>query len=127
MPRPNASDPLTPFPVRLPVSLVTRLRAEALNSGVTNSDVIRRYLSLTEAKPLGQPRQVQRQKYTGPVNHADPKLMQALAGIGNNMNQIAQGINRSNLQSEPLAKIHILAVLRSIEQKLEAIGAANAS
>ena len=127
MARPNAADPLVPFPVRLPALLATRLKREAEDAGVTNSDVIRRYLQLADAKPLGKPRQVQRQKYTGPVNAADPKLMQALAGIGNNLNQIARGINHSNLKNEPLARVYILAELRKIELHLQAIGAKNAS
>jgi hypothetical protein len=127
MARPTATDPLEPFPVRLPALLVTRLKREAEEAGVTNSDVIRSYLQLADAKPLAQPRQVRRQKYTGPINAADPKLMQALAGIGNNLNQIARGINHSNLKNEPLSKVYILAELRKIELHLQQIGAKNAS
>jgi hypothetical protein len=127
MARPNAEDPLVPFPVRLPTSLAEQLRAEAIAAGCTNSDVFRRYLALADAKPLNKSRPVKRQKYTGRINHADPELMRVIAGIGNNLNQIAHGLNSANLKNEPLAKIHILTVLRSIEQKLEAIGAKNAA
>ena len=127
MARPNAEDPLVPVPVRLPTSLAERLREEAAAHGCTNSDVFRRYLSLADAKPLNQPRPVRVQKYAGRVNHADPALMRAIAGIGNNLNQIAHGLNAANLAGEPLAHVHILAVLRSIEQKLEQIGAQNAA
>lgn len=127
MPRPTAENPLIPFPVRLPTDLVERLRAEAAASGVTNSDVFRRYLSLADAKPLAQPRPQRAQKYTGRVNHADPDLMRSLAGIGNNLNQLARSVNVSNLANEPLSRIHILSVLRLIEQKLEVIGAKNAA
>jgi hypothetical protein len=126
MARPNAKDPLMPFPVRLPASLVSRLSAEATERGVTNSDVFRSYISLADAKPLGQPRRVRQQKYEGKINAADPALMRALAGIGNNLNQLAYGVNASNLSAEPLSKVQILTLLRSIEEKLDAIGAANA-
>lgn len=127
MARPNAENPLLPFPVRLPSDLVERLRSEAIEAGVTNSDVFRRYLTLADAKPLAQPRPQRAQKYTGRVNHADPDLMRALAGIGNNLNQLARSVNVSNLANEPLSRVHILSVLRSIEQKLEAIGVKNAA
>ena len=127
MARPNADNPLLPFPVRLPADLVERLRSEASAAGVTNSDVFRRYLDLADAKPLAKPRPRRAQKHLGHVNHADPELMRALAGIGNNLNQLAHGVNASNLAGEPIQRLHVLAVLRSIEQKLEAIGAKNAA
>lgn len=127
MARPNADNPLVPFPVRLPLDLAERLRAEAQAHGCTNSDVFRRYLSLEDAKPLNQPRPVRAQKYTGHVNHADPALMRQLAQIGNNLNQLAHGVNASNLANEPLSLVQILATLRSIERQLEALGAANAA
>lgn len=127
MARPNADNPLVPFPVRLPLDLAERLRAEAKAHGCTNSDVFRRYLALDDAKPLNQPRPVRAQKYTGIVNHADPVLMRQLAQIGNNLNQIAHGINVSNLAGEPLSVVQILAALRSIEREIEALGAANAA
>ncbi len=127
MARPNAEDPLVPFPVRLPTSLAERLRGEAAAKGCTNSDVFRAYLDLANAKPLAKPRPQRAQKYTGRVNHADPKLMRVLAGIGNNLNQLAHGVNASNLAGEPLAMVHLLSVLRSIELKLEAVGTKNAA
>lgn len=127
MARPNAEDPLIPFPVRLPTSLAEQLKAEAAAHGCTNSDVFRRYIDLAKAKPLNAPRPIRHQKYTGPVNHADPDLMRALAGIGNNLNQIAHGVNASNLAGEPIARAHILIQLRKIEQMLERIGAENAA
>lgn len=127
MPRPTSPDPLVPFPVRLPRSLAERLRGEALTKGVTNSDIFRAYLDLADAKPLAKPRPQKPQKYMGRINHADPDLMRALASIGNNLNQLAHGVNASNLASEPIARAHILAVLRSIEIKLDRIGADNAA
>lgn len=127
MARPNADNPLVPFPVRLPADLAERLRAEAKAHGCTNSDVFRRYLALDDAKPLNQPRPVRAQKYTGRVNHADPALMRQLAQIGNNLNQIAHRINASNLAGEPLSMVQILAALSSIEREIEALGAANAA
>lgn len=127
MARPVVQNPLLPFPVRLPADLVTRLRGEAEAAGVTNSDVFRRYLDLADAKPLAKPRPQKAQKYTGHVNHADPELMRVLAGIGNNLNQLAHGVNASNLSGEPIARVHILSVLRSIEEKLDKIGERNAA
>ena len=127
MARPTSENPLLPFPVRLPSDLVERLRSEATAAGVTNSDIFRRYLSLADAKPLAKTRPVRQQKYTGKLNKADPELMRALAGIGNNLNQLAHGVNHSNLLGEPIARVHILSILRKIEQQLEALAAQNAS
>lgn len=127
MARPNADNPLVPFPVRLPLDLAERLRAEAKAHGCTNSDVFRRYLTLEDAKPLNRPRPVRAQKYTGVINHADPALMRQLAQIGNNLNQVAHYINASNLASKPISLVEILVSLRSFERQLEAIGAANAT
>jgi hypothetical protein len=127
MARPNAEDPLIPLPVRLPTSTVKRLRAQATAAGCSLSDVLRSHLTLAEAKPLGKARPVKQQKYTGKLNKADPELMRALAGIGNNLNQLAHGVNHSNLLGEPIARVHILSILRNIEQKLEALAAQNAS
>jgi hypothetical protein len=126
MPAHKSEDPLTTFPVRLRASLVERLRAEAIELGCTNSDVFRRYLSLADAKPLNKPRPVRAPKYTGRVNHADPKLMMSLAQIGNNINQLAREVN-SNLKNEPINVVQILTVLISIERTLTEIGAQNAS
>jgi hypothetical protein len=127
MPAKKSDDPLTTFPVRLPASLVERLRGEAVEHGCTNSDVFRRYLSLADAKPLNKPRPVRAPKYTGRVNHADPKLMFAIAQIGNNLNQLARSVNGSSMKKEPIELIQVLSVLISIERALTEIGAQNAS
>jgi len=127
MGRHSSDDPLVPFPVRLKKSVVAQLKAEAAEKGRTNSDVFRHYLGLKDAQPLNQPRPRPMPKYEGKLNNADPKLMRALAGIGNNLNQIAFGVSTSNLANEPLDRVRILAALHKIEQHLQQIGAANAA
>ena len=51
-----------------------------------------------------------------PAAKADPELLRALAGIGNNINQIARKINMGEWGVTD--KVEILAALREIEQKL---------
>jgi hypothetical protein len=123
----NEDDPLIPFPVRLPTSVAEELKAEAAAKNLTNSDVFRHYLDLAKVKPEGRVRRERARKSRDDYNRADPQLMRELAAIGNNLNQLANGVNLSNVLGEPLAIAHVLLILRSIERKLDAIGAANAS
>jgi hypothetical protein len=50
---------------------------------------------------------------------ADPELIRGLAGIGNNMNQIARKINDGTFDN--LSTIQILAALKNIESELAAV------
>lgn len=117
MPRYNA-DPLLPVPCRLPASLVVRFQAMAKEQGVTVSDVLRAHLTPEESKPLGKPVPRKRPPLAK-VSGTDPKLMRQIAGIGNNLNQLAKLVNSSNLSANPVAVMEILIRLRSMEQSLE--------
>ena len=119
MARQNAEDPLIPCPVRLPTSLVQRLRAQAEIAGCSMSDVLRAHLTLADAKPLGNPRPRRRQhKKLGIVSGADPALLRNLSSIGNNMNQLARAVNAGSLGGTPIECVQILATLRAMEQQI---------
>lgn len=132
MPAHVAADPLTPFPVRLPLSIVERLRSEAVAAGVTNSHVFRTYLDLADrqlATPASerQPRRSRIRKYEAEYNKADPDLIRVLAGMANNLNQLAHQVNSSVLVGEPLSAAHILIVLGTLDEKIKALMDQNAS
>ncbi|WOE87211.1 plasmid mobilization relaxosome protein MobC [Aeromonas veronii] len=46
---------------------------------------------------------------------ADPVLMRQLAGMSNNLNQIARALNECRLIGAPVQVVEVLALLRSIE------------
>lgn len=134
MPAHVADDPLTPFPLRLPLSLCERLRAEAKAAGVTNSHVFRAYLdrcdmaaalpgdgetTLANRASLREPRRQPVQKWTGETVKADPQLVRILAGCANNLNQLAHQVNHSVLLGEPLSAAHILITLAAIDEKIK--------
>ncbi len=118
MARPPADDPLIPLPVRLPTSTVERLRALAVARGCNVSDMLRSHLTLIEAKPLGKPRPRKREQNLSAVSGADPVLLRAVAGIGNNMNQLARAVNAGLVGGTPVECVQILASLRSIEAEI---------
>lgn len=97
MPAVPAADPLIPVPCRLPKSMAARFRTEADERGTSVSDVLRSYIKLEEAKPLGTVRPRKRVKSLAPVTAADPALLQALRLIGTNVNQIAHGLHAVRL------------------------------
>jgi hypothetical protein len=122
MARPPSDDPLIPVPVRLPTSLVERLRERADSTGRSLSDVLRSHLTLAEARPLGLPRPRRREpKRLGAVSGADPLLLRELAGLGNNMNQLARSVNTCLIGGAPIERVQILSVLLSIERQLSVI------
>lgn len=121
MARPTVPDPLIPLPVRLPTSLVERLRAQAEAAGVTVSDVLRSHLDIAEAKPLAKPRPQFRSKKLGEVSGADPALMRQIAGIGNNLNQLARTVNAGLLGGAGVDAVEILMRMEAIERHLNAI------
>ncbi len=118
MARSPALDPLIPLPVRLPTSLVERLRAQADAAGVTLSDVLRSHLTLAEAKPLAKPRPQFRPKKLGEVSGADPQLLRQIASIGNNVNQLARTVNAGLLGGSGIENAELLLHLASIERHL---------
>lgn len=122
MARPTTDDPLLPLSARLPGDIVERLRREAKEQGVTLSDVLRSYLSLAEAKPLGKPVPRRRPKKLGVVSGVDPALLRQLASIGNNLNQLARATNADLLAGTPVESTQILVNLLAIEQEITRIG-----
>nr|WP_257621326.1 MobC family plasmid mobilization relaxosome protein [Aeromonas hydrophila] len=48
-------------------------------------------------------------------NDADPELMRQLAGMSNNLNQIARALNECRLAGSSVQLVEVLALLRSIE------------
>ena len=52
---------------------------------------------------------------------ADPDLIRGLAGIGNNMNQIARKVNDGTFDN--LSTVQIIAALKAIESELAAVRA----
>ncbi len=122
MPKPPATDPLIPVPLRLPTSTVLMLRdqAEKANCGV--SDVLRTYMTLEAAKPLGKPKPRQRQpKELAKPSGSDPLLLRQLSVIGNNVNQIARAMNTACITGERLQIVDVLTVLVLIEKQLDRI------
>lgn len=53
------------------------------------------------------------------VIEVDPKLLRQLAGIGNNLNQIARLVNQHSKQDSVLDRIAIITALSSIERELQ--------
>jgi hypothetical protein len=126
MPRSPVDDPLLPCTARLPRSLVVQLQSQAEEVGVTFSDVLRSHLTPVAAKPLGNPRPTRRPKLLVKASGADPLLMRRLAGIGNNANQIARGVNTDVLLGTPIQIVQLLSLVMSIEQSLQQIADAHA-
>lgn len=127
MARPIAPDPLIPLPVRLPTSLVNHLRARAKAANLTVSDVLRSHLTLSEAKQLAKPRpQFRPKKKLGAVSGADPVLMRQIAGIGNNLNQLARTVNAGLLGGSGIENADLLLHLASIERHLNALAKSHA-
>lgn len=106
----------TKISARLPESLASSLAAEAADLHLSLSDVLRLKLSDADRSIVVTERRVQkvRREYTP----ADPDLLRHIAIIGNNLNQIARTLNKSNLIGTPVDLIANLSVLTVIEQEL---------
>jgi hypothetical protein len=53
------------------------------------------------------------------VIEVDPKLLRQLAGIGNNLNQIARLVNQKSKTSSAIDRIAIITALSGIERELQ--------
>ena len=53
------------------------------------------------------------------VIEVDPKLLRQLAGIGNNLNQIARLVNQQSKTSSAIDRIAIITALSGIERELQ--------
>lgn len=61
----------------------------------------------------------QRKSRSQPRSTADPALLRQLAGIGNNLNQIARRVNSG--QWGPLERVHVMTALAAVERELDAL------
>ena len=55
------------------------------------------------------------------VIEVDPKLLRQLAGIGNNLNQIARLVNQQSKTSSAIDRIAIITALSGIERELQGL------
>ena len=53
------------------------------------------------------------------VIEVDPKLLRQLAGIGNNLNQIARSVNQESKANSAIDRIAIITALSGIERELQ--------
>jgi hypothetical protein len=53
------------------------------------------------------------------VIEVDPKLLRQLAGIGNNLNQIARLVNHESKASSAIDRIAVITALSGIERELQ--------
>jgi hypothetical protein len=122
MPRPPVDDPLQAISFRLPLSTVLEIKEEAAKANCTRSDVLRTYLTLEAAKPLGKAKPRKRQpKELAKPSGSDPLLLRQLSAIGNNVNQIARTMNAACITGEQLQIVDVLTVLALIEKQLDRI------
>ena len=122
MPRPHVDDPLESISFRLPLSTILEIKDEAAKANCTKSDVLRTYLTLEAAKPLGKPKPRQRQpKELAKPSGSDPLLLRQLSAIGNNINQIARTMHAACITGEWLQTVEVLTVLVMIEKQLDRI------
>lgn len=102
------------FSVRLPEVLATSLKIEADGLQLSVSDVLRLKLSDKDRAITVKKVQKSHREYT-PV---DPDLLRQIAIIGNNLNQIARALNKSNATGSTIDLIANLSVLTAIDQEL---------
>jgi hypothetical protein len=53
------------------------------------------------------------------IVEVDPQLLRQLAGIGNNLNQIARIINQQSKTDTPLDRVAVITALSGIERELQ--------
>lgn len=61
----------------------------------------------------------QRKSRSQPRSATDPALLRQLAGIGNNLNQIARRVNSGQWGS--LERVHVMTALAAVERQLAAL------
>lgn len=113
---------MTPLSVKLPRSLIERIRTEAAAAETTVSAVMRAHLTADAQQLVAKPPPRRRQmKKPGEVSGADPALLRQLAAIGSNVNQIARQLNSRWHVYQPFDVIEALTLLRAIEQHMHSI------
>lgn len=104
----------TTVSVRIDPATATEWRERSTASGLSVSDWIRGAVDAGQQTNLPTPqRRPARVRDTS--NDADPVLMRQLAGMSNNLNQIARALNECRLAGSSVQLVEVLALLRSIE------------
>lgn len=104
----------TTVSVRIDKQTAAEWRERAAASGLSLSDWIRGAVDANQQTNLPTPqRRPVRVRDTS--NDADPALMRQLAGMSNNLNQIARALNECRLAGSSVQLVEVLALLRSIE------------
>lgn len=104
----------TTVSVRIDKPTAAEWREKAEASGLSVSDWIRGAVDANQQTHLPTPRK--RPVRVRDTSHdADPALMRQLAGMSNNLNQIARALNECRLVGTPVHLVEVLALLRSIE------------
>ena len=104
----------TTVSVRIDKPTAAEWRERAAASGLSLSDWIRGAIDANQQTNLPTPqRRPVRVRDTS--NDADPALMRQLAGMSNNLNQIARALNECRLAGSSVQLVEVLALLRSIE------------
>lgn len=105
---------ITTVSVRIDKLTAAEWRERAAASGLSLSDWIRGAVDDNQQTNLPTPqRRPVRVRDTS--NDADPALMRQLAGMSNNLNQIARALNECRLVGSSVQLVEVLALLRSIE------------
>ncbi len=104
----------TTVSLRIDPVTATEWRDRATASGLSVSDWIRAAVDAGQQTHLPTP-QRRSARVRDTSNDADPVLMRQLAGMSNNLNQIARALNECRLIGSPVQVVEVLALLRSIE------------
>nr|WP_272487364.1 MobC family plasmid mobilization relaxosome protein [Citrobacter braakii]WBU75728.1 MobC family plasmid mobilization relaxosome protein [Citrobacter braakii] len=97
---------------RLPADVLAEWHTKAKAGGYKNlSDFLRSAVDSRQVTGLPTPAAKKRSTDNG----CDPALIQQLAKIGNNLNQIARALNECRKAGDVVEVVEVLAVLRSNE------------
>ena len=116
------SDNLVSVSVRLPVSLVDKLKAEAETTDRTLADIIRLHIAEERAKPLDKSRRARRKPEIMPELPAgDKAIIAELHRIGASLNQIAVTCDRWPLEVRSKGLGCVNDLTRSMKEIYEAV------
>lgn len=104
----------TTVSVRIDKPTAAEWREKAEASDLSLSDWIRGAVDANQQTHLPTPRK-RAVRVRDSSHDADPVLMRKLAGMSNNLNQIARALNECRLVGAPVQVVEVLALLRSIE------------
>jgi hypothetical protein len=98
---------------RLPPEVAQDWKTRAKASGQSLSDWLRSQIDAKAVTGLPTP---SGKKSRDHHNGCDPVLIQQLARIGNNLNQVARALNECRKAGDEVQTIEVLSVLRGIEE-----------